>query len=280
MINSLLSLFGQGLSGNINANLQRQQNEHNEELARQQNSWRVAQWLRESAYNSPTAQMSRLRQAGINPALAYSNGIENLAPASPELMSSQGTAPNIGNPFANFAQNLNQEALLRSQIELNESAANRNNADAGVKETQITLNGIKIEYAGELSEAQLNLMSKTTEKMDVDIKKLWSDIDVNKTIEALNNAKIDEVAYKVKELYPAQVAELQSKTHLNEAQCAEVYALMSYKIMLYSAQSNYYNAAAYNQYEQGQLNEALAKIQTHLAGSDTYLKSFGFGIVI
>ena len=173
MINSLLSLFGQGLSGNINANLQRQQNEHNEELARQQNSWRVAQWLRESAYNSPTAQMSRLRQAGINPALAYSNGIENLAPASPELMSSQGTAPNIGNPFANFAQNLNQEALLRSQIELNESAANRNNADAGVKETQITLNGIKIEYAGELSEAQLNLMSKTTEKMDVDIKKLF-----------------------------------------------------------------------------------------------------------
>lgn len=35
------------------------------------NRWNIAQWNRQNEYNSPTAQMERLREAGLNPNLIY-----------------------------------------------------------------------------------------------------------------------------------------------------------------------------------------------------------------
>ena len=36
--------------------------------------WQESMWNRENAYNTPANQVQRLRQAGLNPALASSNG--------------------------------------------------------------------------------------------------------------------------------------------------------------------------------------------------------------
>lgn len=48
----------------------RETNALNKELAFQQNEWNLQQWNRQNAYNDPSAQMSRLRAAGINPYFA------------------------------------------------------------------------------------------------------------------------------------------------------------------------------------------------------------------
>lgn len=47
----------------------------NSKSARDQRNYNVEQWERQAEYNSPENQVKRLRQAGINPALAMSNGM-------------------------------------------------------------------------------------------------------------------------------------------------------------------------------------------------------------
>ncbi len=77
---------------------QKEENEKNREynlmLAKQQNLWNLEQWNRENAYNDPTAQMQRLRNAGLNPDLVYGSGsAANLSAPSPEMTAGEGSLP-------------------------------------------------------------------------------------------------------------------------------------------------------------------------------------------
>ena len=95
------SLIG-GYQQNQNVNKQiianKEENQLNREwnlnLAKVQNRWNIDQWSRENAYNSPTAQISRLRAAGLNPDLAYSQGGSFVpAASSPEMTAGAPSAP-------------------------------------------------------------------------------------------------------------------------------------------------------------------------------------------
>lgn len=100
-LGSLGSLFG-AFQTNNNINKQiaaqaeenRKNREYNLMLAKQQNQWNLDQWNRENAYNDPTAQMQRLRNAGLNPDLVYGSGsAANLSAASPEMTAGEGSLP-------------------------------------------------------------------------------------------------------------------------------------------------------------------------------------------
>lgn len=79
----LVGGFGRDL---VNFFMNRANNEANSRLALNQNRYNLEQWERETAYNSPAAQMARLREAGINPHLAYSQGqVMNEAASSPDM---------------------------------------------------------------------------------------------------------------------------------------------------------------------------------------------------
>lgn len=78
----------------INANKQSQQEnrEYNLNLAKTQNRWNLEQWQREADYNSPAAYRARLKEAGMNPDLAYGN-VQGAAPASAGMTSGQASQP-------------------------------------------------------------------------------------------------------------------------------------------------------------------------------------------
>lgn len=66
---------------------QKEANETNKEIANSQNQWNIQQWQRENDYNHPYNQMQRLREAGINPNLAYVNGnLHNISAQSPKAV--------------------------------------------------------------------------------------------------------------------------------------------------------------------------------------------------
>ena len=72
---------------------QRKENEaqrrYNLMLAEKQNKWNIEQWQRNNDYNAPSAVMSRLRSAGINPHMYYSKGnaMGGVSTSSPEMTS-------------------------------------------------------------------------------------------------------------------------------------------------------------------------------------------------
>lgn len=127
----MTGLAGVG-SAIANPFLQMEQNRWNARQMRLQNQWNLEQWQRENAYNTPLAQMARLQAAGINPALAYSNGAPmNEAATSPEMMASQGEAPQISSSlFSSLAGLAQNQQLVESQ-------ANLNNIKAGVMKDKL-----------------------------------------------------------------------------------------------------------------------------------------------
>lgn len=95
-IGAIIGGLGSLAGSMIGANAQRQANIQNMQLAKYQNNWQTAEnekayarsvemWNMQNAYNAPTAQMSRLRQAGLNPNLVYGSGVTgNSAGSAPQ----------------------------------------------------------------------------------------------------------------------------------------------------------------------------------------------------
>lgn len=93
---AIIGGLGTIASSLIGAGAQREANIQNMQLAKYQNNWQTAEnekayarsvemWNMQNQYNSPTAQMSRLRQAGLNPNLVYGSGVTgNSAGSAPQ----------------------------------------------------------------------------------------------------------------------------------------------------------------------------------------------------
>lgn len=128
LTNAQLGLIGSGVSsagglvgGLLSYYAQREENKKNRAFAQQQaqqaRDWQIQQWNMENAYNSPSAQMQRFRDAGLNPNLIYGelgNGL-NTAPSVP-----QGDVPSARiSPFGNpvDVSPMVQTRLMDAQIE-------------------------------------------------------------------------------------------------------------------------------------------------------------------
>lgn len=134
-----------------NAMLEKQQT-WSEKMANQQNQWNLDQWNRENEYNSPTAQMSRMEAAGINPYNAASSGqigsgtASSLQSATPNNVTAPAYSEAYSNPVGNFISGLSssldnalkvisvdrEKKLTPSVVKESEGRANSANAE-GVK---------------------------------------------------------------------------------------------------------------------------------------------------
>jgi len=120
-------------------------------LANKQN---VEFWKMQNAYNTPKAQMGRLTDAGLNPNLIYGSGSANtgvagsIAPAKPSPYSVQNPIPL-------------QSALLQSQIDLNNSNANKNNVQADSVGGLLPGRKAELRFKNELSAIKNDIASQT-----------------------------------------------------------------------------------------------------------------------
>lgn len=147
--------FVSGLAGTFSANknidkqiaAQREENEKNREynlnLARMQNQWNIDQWNRENQYNTPAAQRARLAAAGMNPDLAYGEGVSaNIAASSPEMTAGAPSSPVDVSNLAN-KQTIGDVVRSTMQLRLAESQAKAN--DAGAKKTDQETKNLAVE---------------------------------------------------------------------------------------------------------------------------------------
>ena len=91
-----------------------------------QRQWTEQMWNKQNEYNLPVNQMARLRAAGLNPSLMYSNGVSGLVSADVGAGSEAAASPSSAitqllGQVPQLLSDTNKTALTMSEIELNKS---------------------------------------------------------------------------------------------------------------------------------------------------------------
>lgn len=133
IITGAAGLLGGTMSSAADADSVREYNRGQMELAKYQNEWNLAQWERENIYNSPSQQMQRFREAGLNPNLIY--GQQNLSATSPSAAHPDLKPVPRNKGLAKFLENLDVRNIMMD-IDLKEAQMNLLKSQAGYYQEQ------------------------------------------------------------------------------------------------------------------------------------------------
>ena len=246
---------------------QKEENEANRRynfmLAQKQNQWNLEQWQRNNDYNTPSAVMSRLREAGVSPHMYYSKGnaLGGVSTASPEMTAGAPSSPIDTSgllqqrTYGDAVQTAMEQALLSASVR-------KTNAEAGLvdqkRETEeyntdifksdaafrnalnsssLHLTGMDIELKGSqrnLTDGQVGmlryeaaLLQKQMDKIDMENKQMEANI-------ALLNEQQKYTALKQvleSEQVQAMCKQLASQTALNYRQAQDIAATQAARIL-------------------------------------------------
>lgn len=268
---ALIGLGGSIIGSVAGAASQASANSKNIALAKMQNQWNIEQWQRENVYNTPAAQMARLKSAGINPNLAYANGgLQNLAASSPTMTSGKGVEsvlsgqnlPSMGEitsavaqaemldaqkenvqadtaqKNAAAAQSSAQTDILRSDAAFRD-AFNQNVLD--LQDTQIKLNDASFH----LTETQSKKLRAETNKIAQETKNLTAEYDKIKAATAnmdANTYKTKVDAYLNQASTRAQIKLMAAQTGLTREQANDIVRTQLYRINNLQAENSHIQA--------------------------------------
>lgn len=230
---------------------QRKENEaqrrYNLMLAEKQNKWNIEQWQRNNDYNTPSAVMSRLRSAGINPHMYYSKGnaMGGVSTSSPEMTSGSpaeavDTSGMLGqSTYGQSVQMAMDKAVqvasirkLNADTRLTEHKADTEEYNTDIFQSDaafrnalnsstLRLNGIDIDLKGSqknLTEGQIGMLRYEAAMLQKQMDKIDQE---NKLMEEqianLTEERRSIILKRVldSELVEAQCKELAAKTHLS-----------------------------------------------------------------
>lgn len=124
------SVKAQEKANEANILMTRETNQANRDLAEYAYAQNLEQWNRENAYNSPSAQMDRLVQAGLNPNLIYGNSSAGVVSASsPQYQAPEMRAAHVEAAKLNLEGFARSIANIASQTELNTAKAEKLRAE-------------------------------------------------------------------------------------------------------------------------------------------------------
>ena len=235
-ISAGLSLFGgmanrqsQERQNRMNLMAQHVENERNRKFA-------IDMWNKQNEYNLPTNQMQRLRDAGINPHLAYSQGQPmntSNAPASPTGIGSmpQGVAPqmNIGevfNALLTSAQVKNMNAQTEKTLAEKKEVESRTvgiDKDNEIKTIELTHKDRQLLADIGLTEQNIEESKSRVESSALMNKKVEQEIENLKSQKNLTDQQVNNLK-KALLLLDAQINNTKADTNLKILQKGNVLA--------------------------------------------------------
>lgn len=204
---SAISAIGNFFTGNKNAKEQRKLWDKQSKFSREE---RIAQqqWIEDmqdktNAYNTPSSQMTRYKQAGLNPDLVYGQlDTSNMSAPSPASQASTPTAGNVprSNSLGYIGQSISEFGMQQAQIE--NMRANTNKTNAETKKLDIENESLPdmLRQTYKNLVTQGNLSEKEIEKKNVEIQQIsastQSALENIKLIQAEVRGKNDEIDYR------------------------------------------------------------------------------------
>ncbi|UPW41865.1 DNA pilot protein [Peromfec virus RodF5_6] len=162
----------------------------NADEAQKNRLFQQSMWQQTNEYNDPSAVMSRLEQAGINPALAYSGGQLGAASMQSGSQASSGASPSGAMADFSGLQHM-LDPLSLSQARLNEANAKKAEADAAKTETETSwIDRLNLSTL-DLNEAQKNSLEQTIKESMQKITESKSYVDLMET--QISSNKLDNI---------------------------------------------------------------------------------------
>ncbi|QCS36011.1 minor capsid protein [Capybara microvirus Cap1_SP_87] len=218
LVGGLPSALASGVLNMIGSNIQykRQQDtlqkqmDWQEKMQDKANQFSEDIWNKQNAYNDPSAQLQRMRDAGLNP-IFYGLDGSSAGGLQSASVGSIGT-PSYENPFAGASNSLDQAAMTGAKAFQAFASASASYSDADYKsaltvtenamrdgklrllgtEINLGIENVKLsqkqqdEITARIAETEAN-----TRKIQADIDIAWSNLDLNKQRYALEQAKFE-----------------------------------------------------------------------------------------
>lgn len=131
----LIAAGGSLLGGLFSSSGQKSANDTNMQIAQAQNQWNIEQWNRENEYNTPAAQVQRLKDAGLNPNLIYGNSSAGAVSAS----SPRASGATVSNAQAGHAAGISAATQQLMNIVMQQAEYNKMNAQSDLARNQADL---------------------------------------------------------------------------------------------------------------------------------------------
>lgn len=247
-------------------------------LAEKQNRWNLEQWQRNNDYNTPSAVMSRLREAGVNPHMYYSKGnaMGGVSTASPEMTAGAPSSPIDTSgllqqrTYGDAIQKAMEQSLLAASVR-------KTNAEAGLvdqkRETEEyntdifesdaafrnALNGSSLRLTGmdiELKGSQKNLTDGQVGMLRYEAALLQKQMDkidrenelMEEQIANLSEERRSIILKRVldSELVEAQCKELAARTHLSYEEARDLAETRAARILNLNISSQKMQNEAYS----------------------------------
>lgn len=214
---------------------EKRQFDYNKQLQNYAYQKNLEQWQRENEYNSPSAQMDRYRQAGLNANLIY--GQSNLAASSPEMSIGDvgsGTAQTAA-PLDVEGINIDPASLQRLINETKLADANTENINADTEKKKEETENVEEDTRGKKIENDFkqDLNPVKLEQAAQDLEKTASE---NKLIQSqVKNTNLDSALKK----YEQELKQLDIQIKRVEADHAD--ELMELRIKRENAQISFVN---------------------------------------
>lgn len=223
---------GGGIIGNImNRNAIREQNKANKDLAKYQFNLNMQAWNAQNQYNSPAAQVARLKAAGLNPQLAYGSG-SNAGNASsvpqyeaPHMEAYQGNAKDMAQimnlmPIAQLNQLTAQTRLIDAQTAKEKQLAKEVGERTKGMEYDNTYKKAKSGYAGNLASLEYLMKQNDYAMQGLNMRLINHQININSADEAIKNIQkiyADRMAQAELEVLKKRAENLGASTaHFNQ----------------------------------------------------------------
>ena len=184
IISGVAGLAAGGISAGVSASNNRKQRNEQRYLQQKSIDENILQWNRENNYNTPSAQMQRFKDAGLNPNLIYgqSNTASSMTPASdvPEAKMPHNSVAEGIQSMMQMHEIQNQDKLVDSQVEFNKAKAAEATGQVDKLKQEVSNLQIQAEVLGKelgFKDEQIKNLQKVTEQVGESIKLLQTQRD-------------------------------------------------------------------------------------------------------
>lgn len=169
LLGNILDWFSNKATNKTNLKINQMNNEFNEKMMERQLAYNTDMWNKQNEYNDPSAQVERLKRAGINPVMAMQGNPQNTAASAMGVNPASASSAAPQQAWQPSMEGIAQGAQMLYERRLQSAKVREAEAYASVAEQDAIQRGIDNETRARDNISRIRL----TESQEKDLREKW-----------------------------------------------------------------------------------------------------------